>query len=37
MANNHVEGYQNVLDVARHIHPGKLVGVFPEDHLAPLN
>jgi len=37
MANNHVEGYQNVLDVARHIHPRKLIGVFPEGHLAPLN
>ncbi len=37
MANNHVEGYQNVLDVARHIHPRKLIGVFPEGHLSPLN
>jgi hypothetical protein len=37
MANNHVEGYQNVLDVARQIHPSNLIGVFPEGHLLSLN
>jgi hypothetical protein len=37
MANNHLEGYQNVLDVARLIRPKKLVGIFPEGNLHFFN
>ena len=30
MANNHLEGYRNVLDVARSIEPKVILGVYPE-------
>ena len=37
MANNHLDGYQNVLEVAELFHPKQLIGVYPEGHFAALN
>ena len=33
MANNHLEGYRNVLDVARSIEPKVILGVYPEGNV----
>ena len=33
MANNHLEGYRNVLDVARLIEPKVILGVYPEGNI----
>ena len=30
MANNHLQGYQNVIEVAHMIHPKNLVGIYPD-------
>jgi len=37
MANNHLDGYQNVLEVAKLIQPKRLFGVYPEGRLQELN
>ena len=37
MANNHLDGYQNVLEVAHLIQPKKLLAVFPEGTFQELN
>lgn len=37
MANNHLPGYQNVLEVARLIQPKHLLGVFPEGNTLALS
>lgn len=37
MANNHLDGYRNVLDVAEILQPGQLMGVYPEGHFKALN
>ncbi|KMP12171.1 hypothetical protein UZ36_01745 [Candidatus Nitromaritima sp. SCGC AAA799-C22] len=36
MANNHLEGYRNVLDVARLIRPRHVFGVYPEGNLRTI-
>ncbi|MFQ5444857.1 MAG: B12-binding domain-containing radical SAM protein, partial [Nitrospinales bacterium] len=36
VANNHLDGYQNVLEVAHMIQPKKLLAVFPEGHFKEL-
>ncbi|MFQ5716198.1 MAG: B12-binding domain-containing radical SAM protein [Nitrospinales bacterium] len=36
MANNHLAGYQNVLDVVRRINPQKVLGVYPDGQVRPL-
>ena len=35
IANNHLEGYQNVMEVAQMIHPEEILYVYPEGHLKP--
>jgi radical SAM superfamily enzyme YgiQ (UPF0313 family) len=35
VANNHLEGYQNVLEVAQMIAPEEILYVYPEGHLQP--
>ena len=35
VANNHLQGYQNVLDVAQMILPDEILYVYPEGHLEP--
>jgi len=37
LANNHLDGYQNVLQVAELFHPKQLLGVYPEGHFKELN
>jgi hypothetical protein len=37
MANNHLEGYRNVLDVARIIEPKVILGVYPEGNVCVIN
>ncbi len=37
MANNHLRGYQNVLDVARLLQPKTLLGVYPEGTIRTLS
>ena len=37
MANNHLEGYRNVLDVARIIEPKVILGVYPEGNVSVIN
>ena len=36
MANNHVQGYQNVIEVAHKIHPKSLLGVYPDGTIQSL-
>jgi len=36
VANNHLDGYQNVLEVAELLQPKKLLAVFPEGHFKEL-
>lgn len=36
MANNHLQGYQNVLDVAYQIQPKNLLGIFPDGTIQTL-
>ena len=35
VANNHLEGYQNVLEVAQMIAPEEILYIYPEGHLQP--
>ena len=35
VANNHLQGYQNVLDVAQMILPDEILYIYPEGHLEP--
>ena len=35
VANNHLQGYQNVLEVAQIIAPEEILYVYPEGHLQP--
>ena len=36
MANNHIEGYQNVLDVAQLIRSKNILGVYPEGNICTI-
>jgi hypothetical protein len=39
-ANNHLQGYQNVMDVAQMVLPDEILYVYPEGHLeaaSPVN
>ena len=36
MANNHLEGYRNVLDVARLIRPKYVFGIYPEGNIRTI-
>ncbi len=37
LANNHLEGYRNVLEAVRLLHPAPLVGVYPDGSLVRLD
>ncbi|MFQ5444452.1 MAG: radical SAM protein, partial [Nitrospinales bacterium] len=37
MANNHLPGYQNVIDTARDIQPSRLLGVYQDGQIQPLS
>ena len=37
VANNHLQGYQNVLQVAQLIAPEEILYVYPEGHLQPVS
>jgi hypothetical protein len=37
LANNHLDGYQNVLEVAELFQPKQLLGIYPEGHFKELN
>lgn len=37
LANNHLDGYQNVLDVAELFHPKQILGVYPEGDFKELH
>ena len=37
VANNHLQGYQNVLEVAQMIQPEEILYVLPEGHLQPVS
>jgi hypothetical protein len=37
VANNHLQGYQNVLEVAQMIQPEEILYIFPEGHLEPVS
>ncbi len=37
VANNHLQGYQNVLEVAQMILPEEILYIYPEGHLQPVS
>lgn len=37
LANNHLDGYQNVLEVAELFHPKQILGIYPEGDFKELN
>ena len=37
MANNHLEGYRNVLEIARLIEPKFILGIYPEGSILTIN